>query len=162
MIRLTPRINSQQQLDDLFRRLPSAMKATVEQTLEAGGQLIANDMRKSIARGTKSGRIYTQYFRTSPTGGVFPIGQRPPHQASAPGEAPASDTGKLVGSIVASNKGAHVIIEARSAYARMLEYGTRKIAPRPFFMPAIERNRARVNELVAAAVRQAAAQFKTK
>ncbi len=61
------------------------------------------------------------------------------HQASAPGEAPATDTGTLV------NSGEVVPVSAleqdvtfSADYAADLELGTVRIAPRPFLGPAVE------------------------
>ena len=143
--------------------ISAAVEKALEASLKGGAMLIANDMKTSVARGPKTGRIYTTRFRRNrTTGRIFPTEQRVPHQASAPGEAPATDTGKLVGSIVADGKGMAVYVEARSLYAVWLEYGTRYMAARPFFMPAIERNRERINELIRASVATAVAQFRLK
>lgn len=54
---------------------------------------------EGIAKGPKTGRIYTQRVARGPNGGIFFYGSRPPHQASAPSEYPAADTGTLMGSI---------------------------------------------------------------
>lgn len=61
------------------------------------------------------------------------------HIASAPGEAPAIDTGFLVNSIqtqVISDTEVHVTVSAE--YAEALEFGTDDIAERPFVRPAID------------------------
>lgn len=56
------------------------------------------------------------------------------HQASAPGEAPASDTGTLVNArhtdLIPDQLAARLTFTAR--HALWLERGTRKMAPRPF------------------------------
>jgi hypothetical protein len=69
------------------------------------------------------------------------------HQASAPGEAPAIDTAELARSIyiVGPNwKGwtvqGHVASRLRNK-PKWLEFGTSRMAPRPFFRPAIRRIR---------------------
>lgn len=78
----------------------------------------------------KSGRVY----RVSRTGR--------PHQASAPGEAPAILTGFLQNSILTTFPTAREgVIAIGAAYAPYLEYGTRrgnKIKPRPYIAPAIK------------------------
>jgi HK97 gp10 family phage protein len=65
------------------------------------------------------------------------------HQASAPGEAPASDTGFLASSITtkydASKLSGQVVVGA--AYGPHLEYGTQTMEPRPFLRPAIANRR---------------------
>ena len=62
------------------------------------------------------------------------------HRASAPGEAPAADTGKAAASLVATVDGLTAHIEGAAELAR-LDAGTRKIAPRPLVAPALERVR---------------------
>lgn len=56
------------------------------------------------------------------------------HQASAPGEAPASDTGRLVNSrtIDLFPEDLRARLTFRTDYAAALEFGTEKMAPRPF------------------------------
>jgi HK97 gp10 family phage protein len=82
---------------------------------------VRNEAIGLILRGSKSGRVYGR------------------HQASAPGEAPASDTGRLVQSIRVDfqpNALAGRVV-AGTDYAKKLEFGTVKIAPRPFMTPAV-------------------------
>lgn len=132
-----------------FDGLVAAQQAAVEEAVRAGAMLVANDARRSVARGPKTGRMYVRR-------GVA-------HQASAPGEPPATDTGRLVTSIVSDveRDGRSVvgIVEARTEYAVHLEYGTRNMAPRPFMLPALERNRARIAALVAQAIATATQRF---
>jgi phage gpG-like protein len=84
---------------------------------------------KSIQRGTKSG---VTYKKTNPNR---------THRASAPGEAPATDTGRLAGSIRADIEGKSAEVSANTEYASPLEFGTQKIEPRPFLFPALEKER---------------------
>lgn len=79
---------------------------------------------KVLMTGPKSGRQYRRGSRI--------------HTASAPGEAPAVDTGFLINSIqthIKSDTEAEIIIPAE--YAEGLEFGTSKVAARPFVRPAI-------------------------
>lgn len=92
-------------------------------------QNVRSNAIKSIQRGTKSGIEYEKY---SP---------RRTHRASAPGEAPATDTGRLVGSIQANIEGKSAEVSANTEYAAYLEFGTRTIEPRPFLFPALEQER---------------------
>lgn len=61
------------------------------------------------------------------------------HQASAPGEAPASDTGRLVNSrtVDLSEGQLQARLTYRTAYAAALELGTEKMEPRPFLRRAL-------------------------
>lgn len=89
----------------------------------------------------KSGRIYDTRFWRDSQGRLRRGGPRPPHQASAPGEAPASDTGHLLNSI-----GHSVGIEEGVVVGRVgshlqemawLEMGTRYMEPRPLLRPSL-------------------------
>lgn len=66
------------------------------------------------------------------------------HQASAPGEMPAVDTGALVGSIAVDAVPGRTWAEVSSSmeYAPHLEYGTVQMEARPFMVPAVEDERA--------------------
>jgi HK97 gp10 family phage protein len=114
--------------------------------LYAAAKKVEADAKRSIASGEKTGRTYRRRSVT--------------HQASAPGEAPASDTGRLVNSINGEVVGTfEAIVRAGGGivkYARMLEFGTIKMAARPFFQPALEKNRNWIVERLNKAVRTAA------
>lgn len=75
------------------------------------------------------------------------------HRASAPGEAPAIDTSNLVNSIQVERVNTQSNVYTNEEYAEYLEYGTRKMDPRPFLTPAADRARPvfvrRLNELEA-------------
>lgn len=79
------------------------------------------------------------------------------HQASAPGEAPASDTGRLVNSIRVEydlpNLTGRIVVGA--AYGMFLEYGTQTIEPRPFLRPALARSKGVIEGNINDAVRRA-------
>lgn len=70
------------------------------------------------------------------TGQIYLYG-KVEHQASAPGEAPAVDTGFLKNSIVAQKEGRlRWIVLVGAVYGIWLEYGTTHMAARPFMLPA--------------------------
>jgi HK97 gp10 family phage protein len=91
---------------------------------------------KTSMQGGKSGAVYGR------------------HQASAPGEPPAIDTGNLINSIrhEAEDGGFTQVISANAEYAQHLEYGTRKMAPRPYMRPAAEKIRPRFLEAMRQAI----------
>lgn len=93
----------------------------------------------------KTGRLYVRRTVT--------------HQASAPGEPPASDTGTLVNRInVKPNlTKLSATVEANTAYAAYLEFGTARMAERPFMRPALAARRGQIEADIAAAVRAALA-----
>jgi hypothetical protein len=75
------------------------------------------------------------------TGRIYPRGKKV-HQASAPGEAPATDTGNLVNTGYSERKGAAEWEVGFSAeYAAPLEYGTPTILPRPYLRPSVAKHR---------------------
>lgn len=88
-----------------------------------------------------TGRIYTTWFYTDKRGVVHPWGHRPPHQASAPFEPPAPDTGALRASVdfhgTRERTGAEITLFSTLDYAVYTEYGTSKMAPRPWFRPTM-------------------------
>lgn len=99
---------------------------------------------RSIQRGTKSGITYEK------------IDPRRTHRASAPGEAPATDTGRLASSIQADIEGKNATVFTNVEYAPWLEFGTRTIEPRPFMFPALEKERPAWNRRLNTIVDQAA------
>lgn len=151
------------------RRFSEEVQRAVAASLEAGAVLVANDAKRSIAQGPKTGRVYEYRYKTNrATGGIFPVEKRSvPHQASAPGQPPATDEGRLVGSIVSDaidtkGEGLVAIVEAQTEYAKFLEYGTKRMAPRPFMLPAFERNRQRIADLIRLSIATAASRFARK
>jgi HK97 gp10 family phage protein len=103
----------------------------VSKALYVSGKHVEKEAKQSILEGNKSGRTYKR-------GNVV-------HRASAPGEAPASDTGRLVNSINTEVSGLEATVKAGGGivtYAKHLEHGTRHIAARPFMFPALEKSKA--------------------
>ena len=70
-----------------------------------------------------------------------------PHRASAPGEAPAVDTGALINDLLTRfmDGGLRAQVESHMEYAPHLEYGTVKMGARPFMTPAAEGERGEFN-----------------
>lgn len=140
------------------RRLKNMRRSAKEivAALDAAGQDIEKDAEVSITTQNKTGALYTHEFVTI-NGRAVPIRERKsPHRASAPGEAPAADTrfldSNIETSVVAQNPPT-VHVTSHAPYSAMLEFGTSKIDERPFMRPATEKNRRKVGEKVAAAVR---------
>lgn len=129
--------------------------AALHAGLKGAIDIMVGDAKRAVARGPKTGRIYMKGKNRNIR-----------HQASAPGEPPATDTGRLVNSIVGDAKvvGRQVqgYLEARTSYAGYLEFGTRHMAARPFMTPAVMRNRDRAIALMRDAVQRKAAGFRMK
>lgn len=109
-------------LEKIGAQAAPAMKDIANATaIELRGNII-----KKIQRGPKTGAIYQR-------GNVT-------HQASKPGQPPATDTGRLVNSIYFDRArgflGAAVAtVGSKIVYAMHLEYGTRNMRPRPVWAP---------------------------
>lgn len=113
-------------------QLKAAVTQEADRLVLRAANTLRNNMIRRIMRDAKSGRVYGN------------------HQASAPGEAPANDTGALVRSIrVEHTPGsgkARVVVG--SAVGKMLELGTKKMAPRPFMRPSVKELKTQMADLV--------------
>lgn len=78
------------------------------------------------------------------------------HRASAPGQPPAVDTGRLRSSytwkVGEDPQGAYVEVGTSVRYAPWLEFGTRRMRPRPHVRPAINDIRDQIGAIVAQAI----------
>ena len=108
----------------------------------------AQDVRttavRSIQRGPKSGRVYER----GPGNNLSAL-----HQASAPDEPPATDTGSLANSIAVQRTGPiSAAVGTGLVYGIYLEFGTQRMQARPWLEPALRasvgRARKRVDDLV--------------
>lgn len=121
-----------------FRGAGSRAREPLFGAMRDGAPRIVNRAKRGIAKGPKTGKIYTQRFATSKSGHVFAYGSRPPHQASAPGEYPAADTGRLMGSIhdpqevFVSATQVAIDIDVNAEYAAPLEFKPAERGGRPF------------------------------
>jgi hypothetical protein len=121
----------------------------ISKAINATAIQIMNDVKRAIQGPPKTGTVYTRGNIT--------------HRASAPGEAPATDTGALVSSIAyRMERPLSAMVSSRLAYSTYLEFGTRgtngapRIRPRPSWVPAVQKNTPLMAKLVEAAIRRAA------
>lgn len=142
MIRIGARVN----IGGALRRIEQE-RTQIEQAMRrgliGGARIVEAEAKHLISTGERSGVVYVR-------GNVE-------HQASAPGEPPATDTGNLLNSIQSDISDAsrlEVYVEAQAEYAGALEFGTFKMAPRPFLRPALSNVRRDVADEVRAAVAQ--------
>ncbi|NMC54973.1 MAG: hypothetical protein GYA48_15205 [Chloroflexi bacterium] len=107
-------------------QFPAATEAIVKKTT-----LEIEKISKESMEDPKSGRLYPRGKKT--------------HRASAPGEPPAVDSGNLANSIQSEvsmlSNGPRGAVFTNTEYAVGLEFGTRKMAARPFMKPAADRMR---------------------
>jgi HK97 gp10 family phage protein len=114
-------------LKDLMRR--GAMRGVVRAT-----EAVRNEAIRLMLDSEHTGHIY---------------GRRR-HQASAPGEPPAPDTGRLIGSITTTydqkNLTGKVVVGAQ--YGLYLEFGTQRMEPRPFLRPALANMQGEITRVI--------------
>lgn len=123
-----------------------AIKKRIEKGAEAGltkaGEIVAAEAISKIKSPPKTGRIYIKY-------NPFRI-----HQASAPGEPPANDLGFLAANIhpqPTKKEGGALVKRINSAadYSAPLEFGTDRIAPRPFMRPSLLEKKSEIEQAIA-------------
>lgn len=116
--------------------------------LAAIGLVTTNHIKASIQRGGRGGIVYQKYA------------PRRTHTASAPGEFPATDTGRLVSSIGfdAGNNGdgfdASVILFASAVYAVPLELKPTSRGGRPFMSRGLREKQDQFGAILTAAIRE--------
>ena len=113
----------------------------VDKAVRSGAFVVQDTATKSIMGGGKSGVSYSRGSKS--------------HIASAPGEAPAADTGRLDGSIMAlkSIYGDGWLVGTALDYGKHLEFGTKDIKPRPWLIPALEANRNAIENNIKSAIK---------
>jgi HK97 gp10 family phage protein len=126
-------------------KITEDMKKEIATALFVGGLKIEENAKLSIQREVKTGRVYRRRTVT--------------HIASAAGQAPANDTGRLVNSFNVSQSADQMVVAIKSGgatvdYAVSLEYGTEKMAPRPFMKPALEKSRAFIQKRMVTGIKR--------
>lgn len=111
----------------------SDMERTVGKALFAAGEMIAVEAQISITTGAVSGKN---------------------HVPSKPGEPPNQDTGVLANNIETVQKQPLVVeVSSNAPYSAALEFGTSRMAARPFMRPALAKKRKEAEQLVMQAVK---------
>jgi phage gpG-like protein len=75
------------------------------------------------------------------------------HWVSKAGDAPNTDTGRLVGSFFRDVQGNKAFVGARTNYAFELEYGSSKKAARPYLRPSLQEKSGEINKIFNRAVK---------
>jgi hypothetical protein len=146
-IRLEGLDELRRRLSDLDVSMDKALDDAIEDQVLSTHVEVTTAIRTGPASGTTYYRMPGDKYMTVRAGSAdgppvafIPGGGKkgisPVHTASAAGQAPMSDTGGLVKSIKIDIKPLTATVGSNLAYARYLEYGTRKIAPRPVWEPA--------------------------
>lgn len=132
--------------------------AEAKKSIAASAILIQNEAKDSMRKG-KHGKTYRRGALKRNKKGEIKASKF--HRASAAGEAPAVDTGRLMGSInhnltdngLTATVGLHDLTKVK--YGKFLEYGTAKIAARPWLFPALEKNRDKIAKRIKAGLDKA-------
>lgn len=133
MVKIT---GDKQHVANLRRIAGPEMIQQVGAALFVGGQMVETEAELSITRGSVSGEG---------------------HVPSAPGDPPNRDTGLLDNSIETTQDGPlKVSVTSNAPYSRALEFGTSKMAERPFMRPALQKKRDAVQTLIRRAVAKVA------
>lgn len=133
-----PKITGQKAATDRLKRIAGREKVVlVGQALFAGGEELQAEARVSISTGSSSGQS----------------GGKHQHIPSRPGEPPNYEWGDLSkGIIVEKPAPLRVLVTSNAPHGVPLEYGTSKMAARPYMGPAARKTRKsivdRVNKVI--------------
>jgi phage gpG-like protein len=142
--RVTMKLEGLKDLQAALQKISAEAQVEVDRAVEATGLELRGEIVKAYQRGPASGQVYEKF---SP---------RRRHKASAPGEAPATDTGRLASSVNYKKDGPmSATVGSELVYAAMLELGTSRIAPRPAWVPAVEAMRPTFQRRVEVALERA-------
>lgn len=132
------------------QRVIAKLQQAALRSVVRGTEAIRNHAIESIMKGPKTGRVYTRGLNKS--GKSYKV-----HIASAPGEPPANDTGFLVSTITTNYDMQQLrgTVNCSAAYGPFLEFGTKKMQPRPFMRPAVAAKRELIQKDMANEIRVA-------
>lgn len=106
------------------------------QAAHDGVFITAQEIRTTAIKSIQDQSPGQLVMRSRQGGGVYP------HIAAGEGQAPNTDTGRLVSSIAAEKTGeTEYEIGTNLDYGEYLEMGTVKMRPRPWLVPALNANR---------------------
>ena len=119
-------ITGDKELARALARLGKGVQKEAGKVVDATALEVRGEIVKGYNKGPATGRVYQR-------GNIS-------HRASAPGEAPMTDTGRLASSVVYENTGTlSAEVHTKVNYGAWLEYGTRDIAPRPLWLPTAKK-----------------------
>lgn len=114
---ITIKVENLSQVMAAIARVGANAQVEIANAVQAQAITMTSNVRRQIQQGPKTGQVYKRGRKT--------------HQASAPYQAPATDTGTLVSSIYYTQEGPYAAtIGSRLPYAYHLEFGTFKMKPR--------------------------------
>lgn len=117
------------EMKELFKQAKDEVKREVSQAVARSTLSVHSRAVKRIQNGPASGIVYDLYD------------PKRTHQASAPGQPPMSDTGRLASSMKWHLYPYEGNVFSPVEYAFWLEFGTSRMAARPFLFPSVEEER---------------------
>lgn len=126
--------------DDLVKTLERLGSSAEDAMIDVITDLVTDTQRYAvdgINSGPASGAVYTRGAVT--------------HQASAPGEYPMTDTGRLASNVITllpSGSSIEGQVGTNIEYGTFLEFGTSRMAARPWLLPSFEKAKVDVSKEV--------------
>ena len=139
---MSVKITGQAELERNLRKLGNKYGNNTAKGLIMAANIVRGDAIKSIQT-VSNGRTVT---RTTAAGNEYE------HTASKPGDAPNTDTGRLVQSIQVEVKKDGVYVGSGVEYAKTLEFGTSNMAARPWLIPALMRSKDLIKKILRGAL----------
>lgn len=133
---MTITVTGDKELNRKLNKLGIKMGKAIDDGVFITAQGVRTDAIKSI-QNKSPGKVVQ---RSRQGGGTYS------HVASNEGQAPNTDTGKLVASIALDKQSdANYLVGSNLPYAAWLEFGTSKTGARPWLEPAMRKN---INDLI--------------
>lgn len=117
------------------------LQRNIQRAIEASALEVRKTAIKNISSGARSGKTYRK--------------KRGLHIASAPGEYPKTDTGRLVASIRTDFGTGYALVGSDLDYSAFLEKGTRKMDKRPWLQRSKDLSAAQIQKYMDDAIRDA-------
>ncbi len=130
------KVEGQAELRRNMEKLGDRFGKEIARAALAGGQAVRTTAIKSIQAQSPGRSVIRDTEGGNPKN----------HIASNPGEAPNTDTGRLVSSIEVEVESDDVFVGSTLSYAGDLEFGTRLMQARPWLNPALEKNRNKIRK----------------
>ncbi len=141
---VTIKIEGNAALSRALKNMSRKAKRRVSTALNETGIELRGDIVERYQQGPVTGIFYEKYK------------PRRTHQASAPGEAPKTDTSRLANSVTYRKESMLAVsVGTDVEYGPLLEFGTMNIEARPNWVPAVEAMRPKYIRRMKAALRKA-------